>query len=241
MRQTLRLLQGLQELDRDLYRVKDELRRLPEELERRRSRIDGDIARRAEMDGALRLLGTRIKEIEDLTSSQRQRVRKLESEAATSRADTALIVAYQHEIRSLKREISEAESEGLGLVEEAETLNAEREALRASIAAAEEEFAGYAENLRGEIRVAESRRRELEGERARRMGGGSIAPDILATYEKLLEAREGQAMVTLEDRTCQGCYVSVPTNIYVRLARGLDLVCCPSCGRVLFLPALLED
>jgi predicted nucleic acid-binding Zn-ribbon protein len=34
---------------------------------------------------------------------------------------------------------------------------------------------------------------------------------------------------------CQGCYVSVPNNIYVRLARCTELVYCPSCGRILYL------
>jgi hypothetical protein len=235
------MLRDLQELDEDLYQVKEELRRLPKEMGRRRSRIDEEIHRQKEVDAKIHLLRTRIKEIEDLTTSQRQRIRKLENEASNSRADTALIVAYQHEIRSLKREISEAESEGLGLVEETDALNAQREELQAAIEAAEEDFEGYAGNIRAEMGSAEERRNALESERQKRMGSGTIPPDILTTYEKLLDAREGQAMVMLEDRTCQGCYVTVPPNIYVRLARGMDLVCCPSCGRVLFLPQLLED
>ena len=240
MQQTLRLLRGLQELDEDLYRVKEELKRLPEEMGRRRTRIDSEIGLVKELDGRLHLLRTRIKEIEDLTTSQRQRIRKLENEAANSRADTALIVAYQHEIRSLKREISEAESEGLGLVEESETLTSQKQVLQASIDSAETDFLSYAIDIQAEIEAAEGKRSGLEEERAKRMGSGTIPSDVLVTYEKLLEAREGQAMVMLENRTCQGCYVTVPPNIYVRLARGVDLVCCPSCHRVLFLPEMLD-
>ena len=42
-------------------------------------------------------------------------------------------------------------------------------------------------------------------------------------------------MAELEARVCQGCYVSAPSNIYVRLARRTELVFCPSCGRILYL------
>jgi uncharacterized protein len=234
------LLRGLQELDQDLFDVKEELKRLPAEMLRHRGRIDLEIVRRTELDAKIFELRTRIKEIEDLTTSQRQRIRKLENEAAGARADAALLVAFQHEIRALKREISEAEEEGLGMVEQAETFANQRQDLENAITAAEKDFEEYAGNVRSEIDIAEGKRAKLEGERRKRMGGGTIPPDILSTYEKLLGAREGQAMVMLENRTCQGCYVAVPPNIYVRLAQGVDLVCCPSCGRVLFLPELLD-
>lgn len=237
LRETLRLLRSLQDLDRDLYRVQDELRRLPEERRRREDRLNGEKARLADLDRQVAEVRARIKEIEDLTTSQRQRIRKLENEAASSRADTALLVAFQHEIRSLKREISEAEEEGLGLVEKAEALQAERDRLGEAVRTLEEEFAEYSNNVEREMAEAEARRAELDAQRSERLAG-QVPPEILTKYEKLLEAREGEALAELESRVCQGCFVSVPNNIYVRLARGTDLVLCPSCGRILYLAAL---
>jgi len=151
-----------------------------------------------------------------------------------------LIVAYQHEMRTLKRQISEEEEEGLGLVERADALRAEMAAIDAAVAAAESDYSELDDNVRKELAAAEAKRAELEAERARRMGGGAVPPDVLAEYEKLLEAREGQALAMLENRTCHGCYVGVPTNIYVKLARGQELVTCPSCLRILYLPDILQ-
>jgi len=234
MRDTLRLLRGLQELDEDLFHVKDELRRLPEERSRKRGKIDLEIDRRQDLQHRSAEFQTRIKEIEDMTTGQRQRLRKLENEVAKT-IDQALIVAYQHEMRGLKRDIGEAEEEGLALVESAEELDTEAERLRVGIETLEQEFAEYAANIETELAQAEKKRDGLDEERRTRLGG-AVAVDVLDQYEKLLGAREGQAMAMLDGRVCQGCYVSVPNNIYVRLARAMELVSCPSCGRILYLP-----
>ena len=169
-----------------------------------------------------------------MTTSQRQRVRKLEHEAAEARADAALMVAFQHEIRTLKRDVGLAEEEGLGLMEEIERLGKEREAHKTAVAGFEKEFELYSQNIDREAKVTMDRAHSMEDERKRR-GGSELAPEILGTYEKLLASREGQAIAELDGRVCQGCCVSVPNNIYVRLARNTELVYCPSCGRILFL------
>jgi len=237
LRETLRLLRGLQDLDRELYGVRDELKRLPAEREKRKDQLDGEKDRLTELERRLFEVQSRVKEIEDLTTSQRQRVRKLESQASESRGDTALLVAFQHEIRTLRRDISEAEEEGLDLVEQAERITIERDARRDTIGKLEEEFAEYAANIEKELAEAEARRAELDIERSTRMGQ-ALTPEMGTMYEKLLEARGGEALAELESRVCQGCFVSVPNNIYVRLARCTELVPCPSCGRILYLAAI---
>jgi hypothetical protein len=234
VRQTLRILRGLQELDRDLYRLQDDLRRFPQEVTRKREKLRAESERLAEAEKKLTEVRVRLKEIEDLTTSQRQRVRKLEHEAGESRADAALLVAFQHEIRTLKRDIGEAEEEGLGLVSEIERLTQEREALRGGVAELEQDFAQYSGNVDKEARETMDRAQSLERQRKQR-GSTELAPNVLGQYEKLLASREGQAIAELDGRVCQGCYVSVPNNIYVRLARFTELVPCPSCGRILYL------
>jgi len=217
-----------------LYRVNDELSRLPRELDRRRGKIDIHRSRLAEFAKQIIDTQARVKEIEDMTTGQRQRIRKLDNEAGAS-MDQALIAAYQHEMRSLRRDVSEAEEEGLALVEEVEGYTKERDELLAIIEALEAEYSEVAVNVQAEIQVAEARRQTLDDERKKRMTG-PVEPTIITQYEKLLQAREGQAMAELEGRICQGCYVTVPSNIYVKLARASELVICPSCGRILYLP-----
>ena len=234
MQETLRALVGLQELDADIFRVREELRRLPEERQRRQGEVEAKRATVQELENQTRELQARIKEIEDLTTIQRQRVRKLEGEAAASRGDAALLVAFQHEIRSLKREIGEEEDEGLQLVERGEELKTELATAQAQLAELEQVFQEYGGNVEREMAQAAERLAGLEAERKKRLGSG-VKADVLAVYDRLLQAREGVALALLDGRICQGGYMEVPPNIYVRLSRGVDLVQCPSCDRILYL------
>jgi len=233
MQETMQALRGLQELDEDLFRVQQELERLPEERARRRAGITAMEEQVALLDRQLLEKRMRTKEVEDLTRAHRQRIRKLESEIMNAR-DGALVAAYQHETRSLKREISDAEEEGLGYVEEAEVLEAERNRLKAEIEREEEVFLEYTVNVDQELEAATRKRGELLALREERMSS-SLQPDVLSKYERLLAAREGVALAALEGRICQVCFMEVPSNVFVRLARSTEIVTCPSCDRILYL------
>ena len=234
MQEALRALQLLQEVDKDLYRVRAELERLPREREAARLRLEGLRTQKRDLDERVRTLRARVKEIDDETSKARQRVRKVESEALKNRGDVALQAAFQHEARGLKREISTSEEEGLRLLEDVEAFAAQSEALAAALVAEERDFAELSANVAAEIEAARARAASMEAERARRFSG-DLQPQVVSTYERLLEVREGQALALLENRICQGCYMEVPPNLYVRVARGVELVQCPNCGRFLYL------
>jgi uncharacterized protein len=232
MQETLSALLQLQELDRDIFRTQSELKRLPAERNARRAEIEKRLTRLAELRHEAKQLRVKIKEIEDASTKHRQRIRKVENEAANSRQDMALLVAYQHEIRTLKREISTSEEEGVQLVEQADVLDKQAATLQAEIEAEQKVFAEFSGNVEREIAAAEGRLAKLmEGRKARM--SNKVPPEALALYTRLLAAREGVAIASLEGRTCQGCFMEIPTNMVVRVNRGVELVQCPSCDRIL--------
>ena len=157
MQATLKALLNLQEIDRDIFRTQAELKRLPTERQTRKGELDKRASRLAEMKTAAKELRVRIKEIEDLTTTQRQRVRKVENEAASSRQDMALLAAYQHEIRTLKRTIGTSEEDGLQLVEKVEGVETEAAALQSEIEAATATFQEFSANVDREIGAASKR------------------------------------------------------------------------------------
>ncbi len=234
MQDVLNALRDIQDLDFDLFGLRRELRRLPAEKDKRQAELNDLESKLKEVEAELAAQRARIKEIEDDTTMQRQRMRKVESEASKARGDAALQAAYQHQSRSLKHEISDAEEEGLQMVEQGEVLDKRCRELREKLEAEREVFAELSANVEKEVGEATTKLEALEAERKARLTT-EIAPDVMGTYERLLNAREGNALAELEGRICQGCFISVPPNIFVRLSRALELVQCPSCDRILYL------
>jgi hypothetical protein len=63
--------------------------------------------------------------------------------------------------------------------------------------------------------------------------GDGVNADALDLYNRLLSARDGQAMALVDSQVCQACYMSIPPNMNVQLARGRQVIQCPSCDRIL--------
>ncbi|MCA9001952.1 MAG: hypothetical protein KDB61_08520 [Planctomycetes bacterium] len=226
-------LRGLQEIDRHIYRVQAELERLPKELEQRAAALAQIQASIAERDFRVKELRVRIKEIEDATSGLRQRQRKLEHESNAQKVDAALLASFQHEIRQVKRTISQAEDDGLSLVSEADEVANGLQELQQRLADETAVFEEFKGNVAKETAEAETKLAELM-ERREKEAGGTIEAPVLDLYTKLLQSRGGEALAELNDMTCQGCFVGIPRNLAVRLARQVEIVQCPNCQRILY-------
>ncbi|HBR18322.1 MAG: hypothetical protein A3G39_05115 [Deltaproteobacteria bacterium RIFCSPLOWO2_12_FULL_43_16] len=62
-----------------------------------------------------------------------------------------------------------------------------------------------------------------------------IPPSLLKRYETIKQKRQGIAIVSVEDGTCQGCYMNIPPQAYIQLQKGSsDLIFCPHCHRILY-------
>lgn len=233
MNPVLRSLLTLQEVDRDIYKVEVELGRLPKELAERVEGLDSFNARLDTKRAEVNELRATIKEIEHTTVGLRQRLKKLEHESSSGAADAALIASYQHEMRNIKRNVSQAEDDGLKRVGRGEEIDTEIEEMEATQLADEISFDEFKVNVATETAAAEASLAELVAVRASKSSEGISVAD-LETYRGLLKTRDGEALAELGDGLCEGCFVNLPKNIVVRLARGTELVQCPSCDRILY-------
>ena len=233
MNATLQALLGLQDIDRHIFRVESELKRLPKELELRQELLTTLESRLQEKQKAAQEIRTRVKELEDITTGLRQRLRKLENESNKPGVDAALLAHYHHEMGSIKKTVSQAEDDALKELEEVEGLEREAGEIEARFNEERVVFDEFKGNVEREIAAAEARQSELLGQRAER-GLGEIPAPQMELYDRILKTREGEALALLDGQVCQGCYVSIPKNLAVRLARGAELIQCPSCDRILY-------
>jgi hypothetical protein len=233
MQETLQALQGLQQIDRHIFTVQAEQRRLPEELAERTAKMEEQETKLQDMRTRVHEVRSEAKEIEDLTAGMRQRLRKLESESNKGKVDAALLMSYQHEMRKLKRNISQAEDEALKKIDVGDAGEIGITAAEGQLELAKTVFEEFEMNVATELEEANARFDELQIER-NKLSADGIETNHLELYRRLLEIREGEALAELLDGHCQACFVQIPKNIGVRLARGTEMVQCPSCDRIFY-------
>jgi hypothetical protein len=112
-----------------------------------------------------------------------------------------------------REEAEETRDEARAHLEEVETIWSTRQA-----------------DLKAERETLQQRLEEIKQER------DAVVPridaDVLATYEKLLETKGGQAVTRVRDDTCTGCGVTISPSAEWKLRHG-ELIHCDSCGRII--------
>ncbi len=105
---------------------------------------------------------------------------------------------------------------------EIEKITAEIETLKAELAGKKAEWGSEAEGRKAE---REALAAQLPGATYR-------------IYENIRAKKGGRAVVPLRGEACQGCYMHVPPQTYVRLKRGEEeIIRCPHCERILYVEA----
>ncbi len=101
-----------------------------------------------------------------------------------------------------------------------------------------EEIGGRIAELQGEIDALTPIRDEA---------ANAVPPSALSQFERLADRFDGEAMSALgkpderaEEYNCSACHLSLVVDVYNRLHTRDELVFCPSCQRILFIPEELS-
>jgi predicted nucleic acid-binding Zn-ribbon protein len=150
-------------------------------------------------------------------------------DAASARDVTALSSGIDH----LRERVSHLEDDILGAMDERAPFDALVEGANSELAALEERRQG----LLGAVAAGEARiDHELsEAEGRRDAARQSVAPDLLAIYDRLRPRLDGVAVARLVGSHCDGCHLTLPATELDRLRREPpDVVMyCEQCGRIL--------
>ncbi|MDH7500570.1 MAG: C4-type zinc ribbon domain-containing protein, partial [candidate division NC10 bacterium] len=102
------------------------------------------------------------------------------------------------------------------------------------------------EKLRGKKEVCEQQEKEWERrlaeteahlsglleDRGKRISG--MDPELVQTYARIYEVRQGLAVVPVKDRSCSGCFVTLTPQAFQEARRNDRILTCPNCNRILY-------
>jgi uncharacterized protein len=106
--------------------------------------------------------------------------------------------------------------------------NAEKEAAdtRALVQRQLSDIAAKVNALDSQIAEAQADREKLVAD---------VDEDLLDTYQRLFEKKDGLAVAALSVDTCHGCHVKAQTHIVNAVKAAKEVTHCLNCGRILYL------
>jgi predicted nucleic acid-binding Zn-ribbon protein len=231
MQQIIEKLLILQDRDRRIMQVREQLARMQPERQSLESRA-------AATQAGLEAVKTKAKQVE----TDRKKL-ELEADSKKSQIERYALQQFQtkkneeyralaHEIDTCKESIAQLEDRQLELMEQAETL--QKEAVAAARQAEEtrksaegqlKELSAREQKLNEELTALESNRNQLTAD---------IDERALRHYERLLRHKGDNVVVGIERGVCGGCHMRFPVQLLVSCQAAKELVTCPNCGRILY-------
>lgn len=220
----------LQEADKEIRRLQDEVAELPKrvaaiehkladtklELEKAQAAIKADEASRRKHDTAISDLRGKISKYRDQSL-----------DVKTNEQYKALL----HEIQFAEKEISATEDKILELMVNADARDKQVKAAQAELKAEAAEIEKEKEEARK--RTAEDEQQLTEWRAKRDQMRASVGEDLLRHYERVSKFR-GSGIAEVLDHKCMGCQVMLRPQTYNDVRTGQQTVVCDSCQRILY-------
>lgn len=231
MLESIEKLLILQDRDRNISRVKDELARIEPQRRELQSRAANTQSALESAKLRVKKIETERKDLELQVEAQKQKIEKYSVQQFQTKKNDEFR-ALGHEIETCKKSIIEIEDREIELMEQAEA--AQKEVAAATQAASEAkkhvdaqiaELNGREENLKKELDELTANREEL---------ASAVDESTRSRYERLLKNKGGNVVVGIQHGVCGGCHMKFPTQVILSCRREEEIVTCPNCGRILY-------
>ena len=227
-------LLALQDRDQRLRAFQNELAHLPEERKSREKQLADSATRLDTAKTRVKQIEVDKRQLEGEAQLKRDGVARYKTQQLQTRKNEEY-TALAHEIEVAEKAISSIEDREIELMEEAERLKPEVAEAEKTHAAEKTKIEQILAGLTEKKSNLDARIVQIHNDRERLTEG--IDEDVLDRYTRLFQTKHGTVVVPLEHEVCMGCHMKVTTQTSVQLKAQKEIVHCPQCGRMLYLPA----
>lgn len=225
-------LVNLQRVDTEIYALKSEKSKKPEEVKQIDLQLEEKKKSLNESEKILIDLQKQHKDAELELASKEEAVKKLQTQLYQLKTNKEYQAMLQ-QINDTKADASVSEDKILELFDKIEKakkeIAVEKEKYNIEVGKINEEK----KKIDQRVKEIDDRLAQLDAERKR------ITPEvdkkILTQYERILSNRDGLAIVVVKDNSCQGCNMSVPPQVINLIRMYNNIVTCEVCNRILYI------
>jgi len=220
----------IQDRDTRLRRMREDLKRLPEEAARAKGRVAGEEAalQAAKAAAAENEMAMHKRQLD--IETRRTTIGRLKTQQFETRKNDEY-AALGHEIERYAADIGRLEDEELALMETGEKLKAAAAAAAAALASSKVRVQEELNQMKERHVALTAQVAEIESDRASLVAGVDEA--VLGRYERIFE-KKAPAVVALEHGICGGCHMKVTPTTLTQVKAEKGLAYCENCGRILY-------
>lgn len=227
----------LQEIDNRLSTIKNEIIRIPQEVESAQKFLTEEQKQftQSHADWETCNKQKRDKEVDLETCEERL------SKARTRQTEIKTNKEYQlhlQEIETLKAEKGRIEEELLTLMDQLDGYKRKENELAQTVTAAEQRFESERTHLEHRAEALKAERAVVEKEREAVVP--LVDPKLLKMYQKIKSLHREVAVVPIQHGTCGGCHMNIPPQRVAEVKARQRILTCSECQRILYWAASIE-
>src|SRR5215831_17796367 len=220
----------LQDTDKEIRRLQDEVAELPKRVAVIEQRFAGTKAQLEKAQTAVKADEASRRKYETNISDLRGKISKYRDQSLDVKTNDQY-KALLHEIQFAEKEITGNEDKILELMVNADARDKEVKAAQAELKAETAEIEKEKEQARQ--RTAEDEKLLAEARAKRDQLRTGVREDLLRHYERVSKFR-GSGIAEVRDHKCMGCQVILRPQTYNEVRSGKETVVCDSCQRILY-------
>lgn len=232
IRDQVKKLVEIQKLDGEIYDLNKEIKEKPERIDQLKEQFETKKARLKSLEDKVKNVVVARKDFEIELQSKEGVIAKANSDLNQLKTNKEYAAKIK-EIEGIKADKSIVEENILKSYDEADAIHAEIEKEKVVVADREKEYLSKKKEIEDELAVLKDRVKVLMGQR------NQIAPDIdpgiLVQYEKILEHKEGRAIVPVNGTSCGGCFMNVMPQTVNQIKMKSELIRCEYCSRYIYI------
>ena len=221
----------LQDIDKEIRRLQDEVAELPKRVAAIEQKLAGTKAQLDKAQAAVKADEATRRKYDTNIKDLREKISKYRDQSLAVKTNEQYR-ALMTEIQFAEKEITANEDKILELMVIADARDKEVKAAQAELKEQTAEIEREKEQARRRTAEDEKLLAEAKGKRDQLRGG--IREDLLRQYERVSKFR-GSGIAEVRDHKCMGCQVILRPQTYNDVRSGKDVVSCDSCQRILYL------
>jgi uncharacterized protein len=220
----------LQDADKEIRRLQDEIAELPKRVAAIEQKLAGTLAQLEKAQVAVKTDEAARRKHDTTITDLRGKISKYRDQSLDVKTNDQY-KALLHEIQFAEKEIAATEDKILELMLNADARDKEVKAAQAELQAERVEIEKEKEQARERTAEDESQLAEWRARRDQRRSG--VNEDLLRHYDRVSKFR-GSGIAEVRDQKCMGCQVMLRPQTYNDVRAGQQAMVCDSCQRILY-------